>query len=208
MTDLSILGKVAKDPEELIAFSGELMLYKYRAGQRWQVTFDIAMDGDSHPFNQYSGRATGRQGTRFMAVLVELDDQDNPVNVNHKLIARQTSNERMSGAAMVRESGILRNDLWFQRFLWVKFKTMDEIYKQGIADNLPHGFYTELVESDGLALSDKKKAKRFADYMVHFLCGVESCRELAYKGPESDMFNELRNEYMRWMAVKMKKVNN
>lgn len=205
MDDLSILRIVATNPDAFIAFAGEVMLASKREGKRRQATFDFSMDTDAHPMNHYHGKATGKPGTRFMALLVEIDDQDEPVNQEHRAAMKAHSPGIPIGKALVKESGMMRRDIHFTRFIWWKLEHMGEEEKQMLLEDMPHGLFAEIKDSGGRALADEKKAKRFNDHIVHFLCSVLSCREFAYNKNAADEFNNLRNEYMQWLQDRQKK---
>lgn len=66
---------------ENIAFQGELMLLNWaESSTRGRtVTFQLSEDGDSHPFKDFTIRQGKRAGQRFMAVLVQIDDNEQPV---------------------------------------------------------------------------------------------------------------------------------
>ena len=159
MDDISILRIVATDPDAFIAFAGEVMLNKKREGIRWQVTFDLAMDTDAHPFNRYHGKATSKPGTRFMAMLVEVNDQDEPVNQTHKAAVKAQSMGNPVGKALVKESGMMRRDVYFTRFLWWKLDHMEAEEKEMLVSEMPHGLFAEIDESGGKVLAEPKDRK-------------------------------------------------
>lgn len=207
MDSVDFLQQVATDPDAFIAFAGEFMLASKREGQRWQVTFDVSMDQDAHPFNRYTGRATGRQGTRFKVLLVEVADDDQLVNQEHKALAKETGGnyDKLKGAAIVKESGILRNDVYFQRYLYWLLKHMEPIIRKPLLAEMPHGLFNEIKQTKGAALSDPKKAVRFANHMVHYLCSVHSCREFSYNKDAATEFSNLRQGYITWGAKLQRK---
>ena len=67
--------------EEIIAFKGELMLAgwseTHTAGRT--VTFWLDDEQDDHPFKKFTVKKGKTAGHRFMAVLVELNDDETPV---------------------------------------------------------------------------------------------------------------------------------
>lgn len=66
---------------EKIAFQGELMLLNWaESSTRGRtVTFLLDDDGESHPFRDFTIRQGKRAGQRFMAVLVQIDENEQPV---------------------------------------------------------------------------------------------------------------------------------
>jgi hypothetical protein len=70
-----------------IAFQGEMMLLQWaESSTRGRtVTFLLDETGEQHPFREFSIKSGKRAGQRFMAVLVELDENDQPVEQQMKL---------------------------------------------------------------------------------------------------------------------------
>lgn len=196
MSDWDILTKAAQEPEKYFAYTGELMLLKKREGESWQVSFALPMDTKHHPFNKYKGKANGRAGTRFMAILVEIDDDEQPVDQGKK---HEGPAIIPMGKSLVRESGILRNDLDFTRYLWWKYNHLSESERKQVYATIPMGLAARLESSGGKDLADEKLAKRFNDHMVHALCGVLSCREFAYNKKAADAFGQLTASFHRFM---------
>lgn len=65
--------------EQIVAFQGEVLLLNWgdTSTRGRTVTFQLADEGEEHPFKHHPiGRKTGR---RFMAVLVEIGDDERPV---------------------------------------------------------------------------------------------------------------------------------
>jgi len=68
--------------EKTIAFQGEVMLLGWAdtSTRGKTVTFQLPEDGDmEHPFRHFTLKAAKRAGQRFMAVLVQVDDDERPV---------------------------------------------------------------------------------------------------------------------------------
>lgn len=66
--------------EEIIAFKGELMLLDWKESKSGRTAvFLVDEEGDQHPFKRFTTKKGKRAGQRFMAVLVELNDDDTPV---------------------------------------------------------------------------------------------------------------------------------
>lgn len=201
MSDITI-------PNEFIAFAGEVMLAKKMEGKHWQVTFDLAMEQDFHPFNKYTGRATGKQGTRFKAILIEIDDQDEPINQDLKNVdsgATMGQYDKLKGKALVKESGILRNDLSFQKFLYSKLFDMNSVTRNALLGELPYKLLMSIQKTQGVALKNGDNGVRFANHMVHYLCSVHSCREFKYNKNAALEFIELRQEFINWARESQKR---
>jgi len=67
--------------EKAVCYSGEVMLLAWaESNTRGRtVTFQMNEDGEAHPFKDMTVRKGGRAGQRFMMVLVELGDDEKPV---------------------------------------------------------------------------------------------------------------------------------
>ncbi len=70
-----------------IAFQGELMLLNWSesSNRGRTVTFLLGEEGDSHPFRDATIKNGKRAGQRYMAVLVQLDESEQPVQQEQKL---------------------------------------------------------------------------------------------------------------------------
>lgn len=77
------------DPDK-IAFNGEVMLLQWaESSTRGRtVTFLLNDEGESHPFRDFTIRQGKRAGQRFMAVLVQIGDDEQPVE-QRKTLAQQ-----------------------------------------------------------------------------------------------------------------------
>ena len=64
-----------------IAFQGELMLLQWsESSTRGRTaTFLMNEEGESHPFRDFTIRAGKRAGQRFMVVMVQIDDAEQPL---------------------------------------------------------------------------------------------------------------------------------
>lgn len=67
--------------DKSIAFQGELMLLQWaESSTRGRtVTFLVTEEQEQHPFRAFTIKSGKRAGQRFMAVLVELDENDQPL---------------------------------------------------------------------------------------------------------------------------------
>lgn len=67
--------------ETKIAFRDELMLLNWAesSARGRTVTFQLNEEGEAHPFKDFTIRQGKRAGQRFMAVLVQIDDDEQPV---------------------------------------------------------------------------------------------------------------------------------
>ena len=76
--------------ENKIAFNGEVMLLQWaESSTRGRtVTFLLGDDGESHPFRDFTIRQGKRAGQRFMAVLVQIGDDEQVVE-QRKTLSQQ-----------------------------------------------------------------------------------------------------------------------
>lgn len=104
--------------EDMVAFKGEVMLIgwdeKHNTGRTARFLFDE--EGVEHPMKQHTVRRGKQAGTRFMMVLVELQDDDTPID--------QTKRERLEeaekGGPVSKNAGILCNDPDFQDYVSIQ----------------------------------------------------------------------------------------
>lgn len=66
------------------------------------VTFQLSEDSENHPFRDYSLKSGKRSGQRFAAILVEIGDDDQPVEPDQNL---------------VQQAGIMCRDPMFWRWI-------------------------------------------------------------------------------------------
>lgn len=73
--------------KDKIAFQGEIMLLQWaESSTRGRtVTFLLDEQTEQHPFREFAIKSGKRAGQRFMAVLVEIDENDQPVQQQMKL---------------------------------------------------------------------------------------------------------------------------
>lgn len=128
-----------------IAFQGEIMLLNWaESSTRGRTaTFLLSEDGESHPFKDFTIRQGKRAGQRFMAVLVQIDDNEQPV---------QQPQQRLSQTAAV-----MCKDPEF--WTWSSSRTFDPVNSEETARR----FMLDLVgiQSRGDLDRDASSADRF-----------------------------------------------
>ena len=82
---------------ERIAFQGEVMLLNWAESSTRGRTVTLLLDeeGEAHPFRDFTIRQAKRAGQRFMAVLVQIDEHEQPV------VQKRTASQR--AAAMCKD---------------------------------------------------------------------------------------------------------
>lgn len=67
--------------EKIVAFQGEVMLLNWaESNTRGRtVTFQLPEEGEQHPFRHFTVKSGKKAGQRFMQVLVQIDDDETPV---------------------------------------------------------------------------------------------------------------------------------
>ncbi len=133
-----------------IAFQGEIMLLNWaESSTRGRtVTFLLSEDGESHPFKDFTIRQGKRAGQRFMAVLVQIDDNEQPV---------QQPTQRLSQTAAV-----MCKDPEF--WTWASSRTFDPVNTEDTARQ----FMLDIVgiQSRGELDRDASAADRFNRLVV------------------------------------------
>jgi len=95
--------------DEIIAFKGEMMLLNWsETKQGRNVVFLLDEESDIHPFKKFTTKKGKRAGQRFMAVLVELNDDDTPI------VQEQ---EKPKGGPLSKSAALLCQNEKFQSFL-------------------------------------------------------------------------------------------
>jgi hypothetical protein len=176
--------EMGDEPAAMIAYQGEMMLANWSetASAGRQVVFWLEEGADAeteHPFKFFTRRIRGHAGTRFQAVLVEIDDEGQPVprGTGVRLDPPAESKPKLKGGAVSKNAGMLCKDEAFHRYL-------TELANSNLTDDQT---FVE-VKEDGAA-----------DY-VRRICGVESRAELDHSRKAQLAYeNKVCNPFYRWL---------
>jgi hypothetical protein len=80
---------MSETTEKLVCFNDEAMLLAWgdSSTRGRTVTFLLSDDGDEHPFRHFTIKSGKRAGQRFRMVLVQVDDDERPVEKKPSQIA-------------------------------------------------------------------------------------------------------------------------
>lgn len=163
-------------------FAGEVQLRRWSESntQGVQVTFALADSSDLEKFR-------GLDGKRFMAVLVQIGDDEQPVDVRKSDIK-------------VRKSDIAHEplgDLCWRAVQWCKEPEFADFISRAYYQVFPGGeSRTPVVPTDG-------SQEVFAKFAVQRLCGIESRKELDTNPEAARKFNQLiRGPYQKHLIAR------
>lgn len=89
--------------DEIIAFKGEAMLLNWNESKQGRtVVFQLDEEADQHPFKQFTTKKGKRAGQRFMAVFVEIGDDEQPI------VQEKKGGPLSQSAAMLCDTGEFR----------------------------------------------------------------------------------------------------
>jgi hypothetical protein len=142
--------------DEIIAFKGEVMLLSWaeshKGGRTGVFLFDD--ENEQHPLKQFTTKRGKRAGSRFMCVLVELNDDETPVN--------------QKGGPLSQSAARMCENPKFREFLKEKSKVeyLDSVSElDQAADRLR---FACLVKSRAELDHSPEAAKRFHELMREF----------------------------------------
>jgi hypothetical protein len=154
--------------EEIIAFKGEVMLLSWaeshKGGRTGVFLFDD--ENEQHPLKQFTTKRGKRAGSRFMCVLVELNDDETPVN--------------QKGGPLSQSAARMCENQKFQEFLCTEYEEQ----------------FTAHVEADrGPSGNKYEMAERYATQTLRTICNVRSRAELDHDEQAAKRFHELMREF-------------
>lgn len=165
-------------------FAGEVQLRRWSESstQGVQVTFALAESADLDKFK-------GLDGKRFMAVLVQIGDDEQPVSANPLI-------QKISGRKPETPREPL-GDLCWRAVQWCKEPEFAEfigpVYYREFPGGLPD---TPVIPRDGLM-------EVFTKFAVQKLCGITSRKELDTNPEAARKFNQLiRGPYQKHLIAR------
>ena len=171
------------------AFQGEVQFRRYSdtSTQGQQVVFAVA---DREALESF----IGKEGKRFMAVLVEIGDDEQPVQAEQKT-AGQPENCRSSEKQQVSRERL--GDLAWRAVQWCKEPEFADFITAKFYDLHPSGLPgTPVVNPNG-------SSEEFCKFAVQALCGIESRKELDANEDAKRLFNQLiRGPYQKHLMAR------
>jgi hypothetical protein len=157
--------------DEIIAFKGEVMLLSWaeshKGGRTGVFLFDD--ENEQHPLKQFTTKRGKRAGSRFMCVLVELNDDETPVN-------------QKGGPLAISAARMCENEQ-FRRFLIARYM-----------ENWPGRSSHAIFNSEHAGDSDSERAAT----AIRSICHVVSRSELDHNPEAAKRFHELMREFNQW----------
>lgn len=166
-----------------VCFASEVMLSNWSdtAAAGRKVEFWLPEDADApdeHPFKHYSRRLRGAAGTRFQMVLVEIDEEGEPIpRVQPQAAPRLAQGGELVGGPVSKNAGMLCKDGYFH----------DWLYETGVINETER--------------ADPKACEALATEWVRKTCGVESRRMLDHdRNAQLAYENRVLHPYNLWLG--------
>ena len=177
-------GAMSDDP--YIVFEDELQMVHWRddASGGMTVTFRVASpEYDAHPFKRFA------VGARLFARMIEIGDDEQPVNQEQRERIRAAMAERETkGGRLARDAGILCNNPAYQRFVVELMLHSSPADKRTTAASMPTVLVNALKENK--VLDDPRMAGELAKWHVYRLCGIKSRRELDHRQDAANRYEQ------------------
>jgi len=165
------------------SFQGEIMLAGWQeshtAGAK--ITFWLPDSAALEPFKGMTAKKGNTAGQRFMAVLIEVGDDDQPIEP-----VAQKVEHSAKGGALAKLAGMWCNDLSF--YQWIR-----PIYDRELGGNgLGHGDM-----EIGITVANWQE---FCRHAILVFCDIESRAELDNNEDAADKFHQnIRIPYSDWL---------
>ena len=185
--------------EDFVIYEDELQTVWWQdsSSEGMVVKFRIpSPEFDSHPFKRFP------IGTRFYVRMVEIGDDDQPVDQAQKEKMRQAIQEReVKGGKLARDAGILCCEERFQRFVVDKVLHAAPADKKAIATQIPAVLVSALKTQKEGILDDPRFAGELSKWWLYSQCGIKSRRELDHKQDAANRYQlHVIKPYMEWKA--------
>lgn len=200
----SVFDAIAKDPDAFLVFYGEMLLRDWgdnSAGE--SVEFWLSGDG-AHPFKNFKSSKRSVGGSRFIAFVVEVDDDESFVNQAQKNKLKKAIGETVRNGKHSQHAALVCKQTDFHQYIVNRVKRLDPEQKRLFATTLPHGLYTEMTKSKmQILLDDEVKGELFAKLFLYWWAGIKSRRELDYSPKKFEAFREIENDYFNWNSSRV-----
>lgn len=202
MSETTVLEAIAKDPDAYIVHFGEVLLKDWAdnvAGE--SVEFWLDSSGGAHPFKPFKASRRVPGGSRFIAFVVEINDDETPISQVQKERIKSAMGDKVKSAKHSQSAAILCQDQAFHSFLAEKALNLPTEQKHILSAIFPPGLYSEIVGTKmAIVTTDKVKGEEFAKCFLYWFCGMTSRRELDYSPKKFEAFRSLREEFYLWGA--------
>lgn len=197
----SIFEAIASDPDQFVVYFGEVLLKDWAdnaAGE--SVEFWLNGEG-AHPFKTFKSSKRTAGGNRFLAFVVEIDDDETPINQIQKQAVKKALSEKVRNGKHSQGAALLCKQADFHKFLVHRLTRLDPDQKRIFAATLPHGLYSEMVNTKMTIITDNPdKGELFAKLFLYWWAGMKSRRELDYSPKKFNFYQEIKNDYFNWIS--------
>lgn len=197
-----ILDTVAENPEEYLVYYGEMSLKDWADNAQGESA-EFWLDGqqDIHPFKPFKHSKRTPGGARFIALFIEIADDDKPVNQEQRKRVENALLGHVKGAKHAQAAGMTCKEKAFHEYLIVRSTRLDPQEKRAFTATLPHGLYKSMVETKmKIILDDPIVGEEFAKHFLYWHCAIRSRRDLDRKPKSFNEFSNLRDDYYKWQA--------
>jgi len=172
---------VKDEQERIIAFQGELWLRNWKEnadGREVSFGMPVSEEDSTHPFRQYM--SAGGRGTRFYAVLVAMDDNDQPVDSDRRAKVHAALDEHeLKGGKISQQAGRMCKDPYFHDYVaYVLLDGSEPQDRRDLARQMPYWVVSILRKKGRKAFADLKTARDIATYYVYSMCDIRTRKTL------------------------------
>lgn len=200
----SIFDAIVREPDNFTVYFGEILLKDWAdnaAGE--SVEFWLNGEG-AHPFKNFKSSKRSIGGSRFLAFVVEIDDDETPINQRQKQAVKKAISEKVRNGKHSQGAALMCKTAEFHAYLIHRVGRLDPDQKRIFAATLPHGLYSEMVQSKMRVLLDEpEKGELFAKLFLYWWCGMKSRRELDYSPKKFNFYREINEDFFKWNSSRV-----
>ena len=195
----SIFDAITRDPDAFSVYYGEILLKDW-ADNAAGESVEFWLNGtDAHPFKNFTSSKRTAGGSRFLAFIVEIDDDETPINQKQKHALKQAISEKIRNGKHSQGAALMCRTIDFHVYLIQRIARLDPDQKRIFAANLPHGLYSEMVSTKMKVITDDPdKGEMFAKLFLYWWCGMKSRRELDYSPKKFNFYNQIIQDFYKW----------
>jgi len=198
----SVFDAIGRDPDAYLVFYGEMLLKDWgdnSAGE--SAEFWLTVDG-AHPFKNFKSSKRSVGGSRFIAFIVEVDDDESFVNQDKKNEIKNAITSAVRNGKHSQGAAMLCKEPDFHQYLIKRLTRLQPEEKRLFAMTLPHGLYAEITKTKMQVLTDDKiKGELFAKMFIYWWCDIKSRRELDYSPKKFDAYHQVSNDFYNWKSA-------
>lgn len=203
--DTSIFDAITKEPDAFTVYYGEMCLKDW-ADNAAGESVEFWLDGVGvHPFKHFKSSKRSVGGSRFLAFVVEIDDDQTPINQKQKEAIKQAISNKIRNGKHSQEAALICKQTEFHRYLITRIGRLDPDEKRIFAATLPHGLYSEMVSTKmQIITDDPSKGELLSKLFLYWWCDMKSRRELDYSPKKFNFYQEVKDDYFKWNSGNVK----